>query len=234
MRLFAQVVASLNTCFAKFVCDKFVQLRSYLAEVGGGVVMKHLCTLLVLLVFGVSAALAGALHEAARDGQPERVKQLLDQGAVVAEPDAAGEPPLLIASLAGHADVVAVLLDRGSDIHVRNKGGLTALHAAAYGGNLDVVKLLVSKGAAVNDADNFYKMSPLHAAAEEGRTEVVAFLLANKATIEAKERNGYTPLTQAGWREHWDAAKLLMNAGAECQKADLVGDWLYKECTKRK
>ena len=27
---------------------------------------------------------------------------------------------------------------------------------------------------------------------------------------------------------------LLMKAGATCQKADLVGDWLYEECTKRK
>lgn len=195
--------------------------------------MKYLCTSLVGFVFGVSAALAGPLHDAAKDGDVERAKQLLDQGAVLAEPDAAGEPALLIASLAGHADVVALLLERGCDIHIRNKGGLTALHAAAYGGKLDVVKLLVSRSAAVNDTENFYKMSPLHAAAEEGHAEVVAFLLAKEANIEAKERNGYTPLTQAGWREHWDAASLLMKAGAACQKADLVGEWLYKECTKR-
>jgi uncharacterized protein len=90
-----------------------------------------------------------------------------------------------------------------------------------------VTQLLLSKGASVNDSDNFFKMSPLHAAAEEGHADVV------KVLLEAKERNGYTPLTQAGWREHWDAAELLMKAGAECQKADLVGDWLYKECSKR-
>lgn len=50
---------------------------------------------------------------------------------------------------------------------------------------------------------------------------------------QATERNGYTPLTQAGWRAHWDTAKLLMEAGAVCQKAELVGEPLYKECTKR-
>jgi ankyrin repeat protein len=195
--------------------------------------MKYLCALLGL-VLTVSATFAGPLHDAARDGDVDRAKQLLDEGAVVAELDAAGEPPLLIASLAGHADVVALLLDRGSAMLVRNKGGLTALHAAAYGGKLDVVKLLVSRGAAVNDTENFYQMSPLHAAAEEGHAEVVAFLLTKEASIEAKERNGYTPLTQAGWREHWDAANLLMKSGAACQNADLVGEWLYKECTKRK
>ncbi len=196
--------------------------------------MKYVCAALVGLVLAVSGALAGPLHDAARDGDVKRANQLLDQGAVLAELDAAGEPALLVASLAGHADVVALLLERGGDLHIPNKGGLTALHAAAYGGHLDVVKLLVSKSAAVNNTDNFYKMSPLHAAAEEGHAEVVAFLLANAANIEATERNGYTPLTQAGWREHWDAANLLMKAGAACQKADLVGEWLYKECTKRK
>jgi ankyrin repeat protein len=196
--------------------------------------MNFLCACIFAATFGAQAALAGPLHDAARDGDIGRTNQLLDQGVNVVEPDNAGEPPLLIASLAGHADVVALLLERGADIEVRNKGGLTALHAAAYGGNLDVVKLLVAKGAAVNDNKNFYHMSPLHAAAEEGHADVVAFLLANKADVEATERNGYTPLSQAGWREHWDAAELLIKAGAVCQRADLVGQWLYTECTKRK
>jgi ankyrin repeat protein len=196
--------------------------------------MKYFYASIAGLAFGVSAALAGPLHDAAKDGDVEHAKQLLDQGAAVAEPDPAGEPALLIAALAGHAETVALLLDRGSDIHIRNKKGLTALHAAAYGGNIEVLKLLLARGAEVNDTMNFYKMSPLHAAAEEGHAKVVAFLVANDADIEAKERNGYTPLTQAGWREHWDAASLLIKGGADCQKADLVGEWLFKECTKRK
>lgn len=181
-----------------------------------------------------SMAVAGPLHDAARDGDRERVVEALQSGASIADVNDAGEPALIIAALAGHADVVALLLDRGADIEIRNKGGLTALHAAAYGGHLDVVELLVARGADVNDEKNYYHMSPLHAAAEEGRTEVVAFLLANKADIEAKERNGYTPLTQAGWRSHWDAAQLLLKAGAVCQEEKLVGDWLYRECNKRK
>jgi ankyrin repeat protein len=185
------------------------------------------------LLFGVSSSWAGPLHDAAKDGDVARVKQLLDQGSNVSEPNEAGEPALIIASLEGHADIVTLLLERGADIEVRNKGGLTALHAAAYAGNLEVVTLLVAKGAAVNDRKNFYQMSPLHGAAEEGRADVVAFLLTKDAEVEATERNGYTPLTQAGWRGYWDTATLLMKAGAVCQKAELVGEPLYNECTKR-
>ncbi|TVZ64683.1 ankyrin repeat protein [Rhizobium mongolense USDA 1844] len=201
---------------------------------GQGHAMRVVGTSALGVLLGISLAWAGPLHDAARDGNREHAGQLIDQGANIAEPDAAGEPPLLIAALAGNKDIVALLLDKGADIEIRNKGGLTALHAAAYGGHLDVVELLVSKGALINDEKNFYQMSPLHAAAEEGHADVVAFLVAHKADIEAKERNGYTPLTQAGWRSHWDAADLLLKAGAVCQQADLVGDWLYGECTKRK
>ena len=195
--------------------------------------MRYFCATIAGFLFGISVALAGPLHDAAKAGDVDKAKQLLDQGAALAEPDPAGEPALLIAALNGHADVVALLLDRGADVNVRNKGGLTALHAAAYGGHVDVVELLIERGAAVNEAKNLYHMSPLHAAAEEGHTEVVELLMAKGADIEAKERNGYTPLTQAGWRQYWDTAGLLMKAGATCQPADLVGDWLFQECTKR-
>ncbi|MBL0373049.1 ankyrin repeat domain-containing protein [Rhizobium sp. KVB221] len=196
--------------------------------------MRLVSTLFLGILFGISTAAAGPLHDAARDGDSARAVQAIDKGAAIAEPDETGEPPLLIAALAGHKDIVVLLLDRGADIEIRNKGGLTALHAAAYGGHLDIVELLISKGAVINDEKNFYHMSPLHAAAEEGHADIVAFLLANKADIEAKERNGYTPLTQAGWRSHWDAAVILLRAGAVCQKEELVGEWLYGECMKRK
>jgi ankyrin repeat protein len=195
--------------------------------------MRHLCTILVAVLFAIATAKAGPLHEAARQGDTEAVKRAVEAGAQLEEADASGEPPLLIAALAGNAKVVRLLLDAGANVHASNKGGLTALHAAAYGGHAEVVRLLIARGGAVNQSKNFYQMSPLHAAAEEGHAEVVALLVDAGAEIEAKERNGYTPLTQAGWREYWDAADLLMKAGATCQPADLVGDWLHEECSKR-
>jgi ankyrin repeat protein len=196
--------------------------------------MKIVNVLICAIAIAVSPALAGPLHDASRDGDRNRILELVAAGADVSELDEAGESPLLIAALAGQADAVALLLEKGADIGSRNKGGLTALHAAAYGGHLAVVELLVSKGASIDDDRNFYHMSSLHAASEEGHADVVAFLIARKADIEAKERNGYTPLTQAGWRSHWDAADLLIKAGAACQPASLVGDWLFAECTKHK
>jgi ankyrin repeat protein len=196
--------------------------------------MRHLLAFAAALLLGLGAAFAAPLDDAVRSGNLDQVKQALDGGAGIAEPDEAGDPPLIIAALAGNPDIVILLLQRGADVGIRNKHGLTALHAASYAGNLEIVKLLVAKGAAVNDTHNFYKMTPLHAAAEEDHADVVAFLLVNGADIEAKERNGYTPLSQAGWRGYWDAAGLLMKAGAVCQGPDIVGERFYRECLKRK
>jgi uncharacterized protein len=188
---------------------------------------------LVIAAVCVGSASAGPLQQAAAQGNLELIARSLDEGSDMSELDEAGDPALVLASLKGQTQAVALLLERGADIEVRNKGGLTALHAASYAGNLDIVRLLVAKGADVNDNKNFYSMTPLHAAAEEGRAEVVAFLLENKADVGAAERNGYTPLTQAGWRGYWDVAALLMKSGATCQKADIVGEALYLECTRR-
>jgi ankyrin repeat protein len=196
--------------------------------------MRYLWASAFALLLGLGAAFAAPLHDAVRSGKIDQVRQALDGGVSVAEPDDAGDPPLVIAALVGNSDIVTLLLQRGADVGIRNKHGLTALHAASYAGNLEIVKLLIAKGAAVNDTHNFYSMTPLHAAAEEDRADVVAFLLANGADIEAKERNGYTPLSQAGWRGYWDAAGLLMKAGAICQGPDIVGERFYQECLKRK
>jgi ankyrin repeat protein len=196
--------------------------------------MRYLWVSAIPFLFGLGGVFATPLHDAVRSGNLDQVKQALDGGANIAQPDDAGDPPLVAAALAGNSDVVVVLLQRGADVGIRNKHGLTALHAAAYAGNLNIVELLVAKGAAVNDTHNFYKMTPLHAAAEEDHADVVAFLLANGADIEAKERNGYTPLSQAGWRGYWDAAGLLIKAGAVCQGPEIVGERLYRECLKRK
>ncbi len=196
-------------------------------------VTRRLLATGLLIVFGLSSAFAGSLHETARKGQVERTKQHLDQGAALEERDATGETPLILAALAGHIEIVRLLISRGVDVQARNKKGLTPLHAAAYGGRVDIAVLLIEKGAQVDDSRNFFSITPLHAAAEENHKDMVELLVAKGANLEAKEKNGITPLTKAGWREHWEVFSVLKKAGPTCQPLELVGDWLYNECSKR-
>ena len=101
---------------------------------------------------GIAAgmAIAGPLHDAAREGDADRISQLLAQGADVNNRDENRETPLMDAALAGKTDVAVVLIEAKADIEARNDRGFTALHAAAYSGSLDIAKLLLDHGAEVD------------------------------------------------------------------------------------
>ena len=60
--------------------------------------------------------------------------------------DNAGNTPLQIASLEGHADIVRILLKARCDIHCKNSDFDTPLIDAVENGHLDVVKLLLNAG----------------------------------------------------------------------------------------
>ena len=137
------------------------------------------------------------------------------------------------AALAGKGDIVNYLLQRGAEIDARSTYGLTALHAAAYAGDTDIVTLLIAKGSDVNDALNRFKVTPLSLASEENHIETVRVLLKHGADVTATNINGYNVTSEAGYREHWDLLRLLLASGAKCQDAEMVGDWLYTECTRR-
>jgi ankyrin repeat protein len=188
--------------------------------------------LISLLAANVTAH-AAPIHDAASAGDLERIQKLVVKGANVNAKAVRGETPLMIAALSGQGEIVNYLLQRGADISARNSSGMTALHAATYGGYTDIVLLLISKGADVNDAANRFGVTPLHLASEENHVETVIELLRHHADTGSKERNGYTPLSRAGWRENWAVVETLLASGATCQEEDIVGDWLYKECTTR-
>ena len=187
---------------------------------------------LFFLFFSFSSALAGALHDDARTGDIQRLKLALDQGANLEARDRTGETPLYSAAVAGQSDTVEMLIKRGADVQARNGKGLTLLHVAAYGGQIDLATLLINSGADVNDSKNRFNTTPLHLAAEENQLSMVELLLAQGAKVDAEEMNGYAPITQAGWREHWEVVNALKKAGAPCQPEEFTGEWLYSRCEK--
>jgi ankyrin repeat protein len=71
------------------------------------------------------------MHLAARQGEVESVKALLDAGADVNQ-RGAGDPvtPLLIATMNGHFDLAKMLLDKGADPNLAQSNGVTPLYAA--------------------------------------------------------------------------------------------------------
>lgn len=101
---------------------------------------------------------------------------------------------------------------------------------AAYQGDLDTVNALLAQGANVNHKSqtraastrSFWGLTPLTAAAgpgcygarRENRLETVQALLSAGASVELKDRFGFTPLMRASESKNVAVTKTLLAAGA--------------------
>ena len=86
---------------------------------------------------------------AARHGDVETARALLDAGADVDDTAAAGTSALVIAAHSGHGPLAAYLLERGADPN-RAGAGYTALHAAVLRSEVALAEALLDHGADVN------------------------------------------------------------------------------------
>jgi ankyrin repeat protein len=71
-----------------------------------------------------------ALHFAAREGQMDAIRELVDGGADINKQSGSDKtPPMTEAIINGHLDIAKFLLDHGADAKIANGDGLTALYA---------------------------------------------------------------------------------------------------------
>ncbi|KAK7078619.1 hypothetical protein SK128_002014 [Halocaridina rubra] len=154
----------------------------------------------------------------------------LDAGSDIYKND---ETPLHRAAMKGHAQVITALVKGGSDISARNEWGNTPLHlAAASNNNEEVVELLLHsvKGtteySSVLNALNNIKQTPLHRAAYCGHLNVVKKLLEAGASVNEKERDGYTPLHLAITKgiSHISIISALLDAGSDIYNINNFGN----------
>ena len=90
------------------------------------------------------------LIEAAKKGEAEKVRALLDAGADVNAKDEHGATALMYA-LGGEGKlypaIAKVLLDAGADVNAKAGNGVTAVMLAAFSGDAELIKLLLDAGA---------------------------------------------------------------------------------------
>ena len=161
----------------------------------------------------------------AKEGNIERVRDLLDQGVTVDSRDV-GEfvnqyTPLIWASKEGHLAVATLLLDRGANVNAETACKNTAAIEVCWRGHLDILQLLVSRGANIHHRD-YNNWSPLLAAAMTDQFSVCKYLLSLGADLMAatnyntsvldhygrNSRTGFTiemrPLRCAVLKEWWE------------------------------
>ena len=180
---------------------------------------------------------------AAQSGDAARIQQELTAGADVNAADALGWTALHTAILEGNKNnVIDLLIQRGADVNRPARDGWTPLHMASASFHNDRYAIFQRIMAARPDvnasaADGW---TPLHAAAAGANTSWsqkeadtlgrIRDLIAAGARLEARDRNGRTPLLWAamqGYSVGLDVrdgvVKALLEAGADVSTRDALG-----------
>ncbi len=165
------------------------------------------------------------LHTAARVGDLDTVKFLLEHGAYIDAPDIYDKQPLHTAAEYGHSDVLKYLIEHGADANAKDGNDDTPLYHALRERHFDCAECLLEHGADVN-AKQRYGDTLLYLAAGYGHSDVVKYLIEHGADVNAKQGYGYTPLYRALYKGHFDCAECLLEHGADVNAKNKGGDTL--------
>jgi ankyrin repeat protein len=165
------------------------------------------------LVFG--EAVAGPVHDAARDGDIELLKRLLsDDHLLVDARDGNRMTPLHHAIDGGALDIAALLIERGADVDATNYHEETPLHLAAYAGDSEATELLVKSGADVAKREMRNRI-PLFLACNWGHDlETVRLLIEAGSDVNDKNARGEYVLVSTLFYGAKEIIDLLMDSGA--------------------
>lgn len=129
--------------------------------------------------------------------------------------------PLWCAAVAGRLATVRVLADAGADLDAASDSGSTPVRSACYMSRVDVVEFLVERGADV-DRPNHSGGTCLINSVQSLR--LLKLLLERGAAVDARDIQHKTALHYAVQEQRVDAARLLLQYGANPRLTTGSGD----------
>jgi ankyrin repeat protein len=161
---------------------------------------------------------------AARDGDLERLNELIAAGGEVDAAANDGSTALLWAAYQSYPEMVAALIEAGADLDAANSLGVTPLLQASRTGDAPIIEILLAAGADI-EAAALNGVTPLMAAARSGSIESVAVLLEHGSDPDAVESTeGQTALMWAAAEGHAQVIGVLLEAGADPNVRARVND----------
>jgi ankyrin repeat protein len=184
-----------------------------------------------LLKAGAKVATANALgitpvYAAAENGDAPMLRRLLDAGASVTTTDSASDTLLMAAVRAGSPDAVQLLLERGAPVNAAEpQYSHTALMWAVSRDDPAIMKLLIAKGATIDAATRIGQKPDVRPPGTGGGSHGVGIVRSGVPPQGEQQPTpgGMTALLLASRDGHLDAAKLLVEVGADVNLADPNG-----------
>jgi cytochrome c len=167
--------------------------------------------ILLVLVHTPIASHAAAIHDAAMKGDVAGITAALDAGADVDESDGRATP-LYLAVRGGHFAAAKLLVERGADVNAAPTPLMgPALMPALAKRRIDLINLLLDGGANPNSRRN--RENALHIAVNLDCLDCVKSLVEAGADVNAKTKDGKTPLHLAKFKGQREVADYLMSHG---------------------
>jgi len=121
-------------------------------------------------------------------------------------------------------EIALLLLGQSADINIMDRAGCTPLYAASESGRRDHIELLLKHHADVNLPNGNMSKTALGIVAVLGEVEIARVLLHHGASVDSRDREGWTPLKSASRCGHLDIVQLLIQSGATVDAQD-NGGW---------
>ncbi len=182
------------------------------------------------------------LSEAVQSGNIAVITLLLEHGTDPNETNLEGEAALMVAARSGQLAAAELLIKHGADVNAKEQwGGQSALMWASAQSQPEMMKLLIAAGADLDEHGaarlwdrrilnaprpkdmNQGGFNPLLYAARQGCIECIRVLADAGADLNATDPDRISPLNLALINLHFDAAAVLIEAGADVNQWDLFG-----------
>ncbi|KAI9760710.1 MAG: hypothetical protein M1840_002218 [Geoglossum simile] len=159
---------------------------------------------------------------AARSGDREVVRLLIEKGADIEAEASDGGTVLYETAKRGAVEMVALLLEKSANANAKTNYGRTPLLDAAAAGHAVVARLLLGNGADAS-VKEFEGGTSLHLAVKGRHIAMTRLLLEKGADVTAEDNEGHTPLHLALQNGHEVLANLLLGKGADISVKDRSG-----------